>query len=196
MRILAGKHKGRNFYMPAGIRPTQGIFRAAVFDILGHDLEGLSWLELFAGSGAMTMEAISRGVGSAVMVEHDPKNVKIICENCELLNIDLGDQYRVIQEDAMASIKRFFSQKERFDIVFFDPPYGLKLAKKTLKLLGSNDILTPQSFVVAQYDRTDLLEIPDVFSVMTQRKYGSSYLTILQLKRSPEHSSEGQKVNA
>lgn len=180
MRILAGKFKGRNFYMPVGIRPTQGIFRAAVFDIMGHDLEGLSWLELYAGSGAMTMEAISRGISSAVMVEHDPKNIKVICENCELLGIDLGDSYRVLQEDAMAAIKRFSSQKMRFNIVFFDPPFGLKLAKKTLKLLGSNDILCPQSFVVAQYDRSDVLEIPDGFKVITERRYGSSYLTILQ----------------
>jgi 16S rRNA (guanine966-N2)-methyltransferase len=180
MRILAGKYKGKNFYMPASIRPTQGVLRAAVFDILGHDLEGVHWLELYAGSGAMSMEAISRGAASAVMVEHDPKNVKVICENCQLVGIDLGGEYRVAQEDAMAAIKRFSAQNERFDIVFFDPPYGLKLAKKTLKLLGSNDILAAQSFVVAQYDRTDLLEIPEDFEVITERRYGSSYLTILQ----------------
>ncbi len=180
MKILAGKYKNRNFYMPAGIRPTQNVFRAALFDILGHDLEGMSFLELYAGSGAMSMEAISRGVARAIMVEHDSKNVKVIRENCELLGIDLGGEYRIVQGDAMAQIKRLSMEGNRFNIVFFDPPYGLKLAKKTLKLLGSNDILHPLCYVVAQYDQTDFLEIPENFSIVTERKYGSSHLTILQ----------------
>ena len=180
MKILGGTLKGRNFYMPKDIRPTQNIFRAAVFDILGHDLTGQSFLELYAGSGAMSLEAISRGAATVVMVEHDPKNTKVIRENCELLGIDLGGSFRLIQADAMATIKRLPADQGRFDIIFFDPPYGLKLAKKTLKLLGSNDILHARSFMVAQYDRSDLLEIPDGFSVVTQRRYGSSYLTILK----------------
>ena len=61
MKILGGNLKGRNFYMPAGIRPTQNVVRAAIFDLLGHDLSGVSLLELFAGSGAVGLEAISRG---------------------------------------------------------------------------------------------------------------------------------------
>lgn len=166
--------------MPADIRPTQNLLRAAVFDILGHDLEGMSFLELYAGSGAMSMEAISRGASSVLMVEHAPKHVEIIRDNCALIGIDLGDVYRVLQADAMATIKRLADEGERFNVVFFDPPYGLKLAKKTLKLLGSNDILHPLALVIAQYDKTDKLEIPEDFSVLTERRYGSSYLTVLQ----------------
>ncbi len=166
--------------MPAGIKPTQNVLRAAVFDILGHDLAGQSFLELYAGSGAMSMEAISRGAASVVMVEHDPKNVQVIRENCELLGIELGGAHSLIQGDAMATIKRLAREEKRFDVIFFDPPYGLKLAKKTLKVLGSNDILSPRSFMIAQYDRMDSLEIPEGFEVVLQRTYGSSYLTILQ----------------
>lgn len=173
--------------MPAGIRPTQSIFRAAVFDILGHDLEGLSFLELYAGSAAMSLEAMSRGASSVVMVEHDPKCARVIRQNCELLGIDLGGCYRLFEADALATIKRlsavgpaFGGSGERFHIVFFDPPYGLKLAKKTLKVLGANDILHPQSFLVAQYNRMDWLEVPEGFSLLRQRRYGASYLMILQ----------------
>ena len=166
--------------MPAGIRPTQSLLRAAVFDILGHDLTGMSFLELYAGSGAMSLEAISRGAASVVMVEHDPKNAQVIRDNCEYLGIDLGGAYRLIQGDALAHTKRLCADGQRFNIVFFDPPYGLKLAKKTLKVLGANDILHPRCFAVAQYDRMDSLEIPDSFSVVTQRRYGASYLVILQ----------------
>ena len=166
--------------MPAGIRPTQSILRAAVFDILGQDLEGMSFLELYAGSGAMSIEAISRGAASVVMVEFDPKNVKVIADNCALLGIDLGGQYRILQGNALVAPKDLAARGERFNIVFFDPPYGLKLAKKTLKVLGSSDILHPLSFVIAQYDKTDSLEIPENFTILTERRYGSSYLTVLQ----------------
>ncbi len=166
--------------MPATIRPTQGILRAAVFDILGHDLQGLSFLELYAGSGAMSFEAISRGAAKVVMVEHDPKNVQIIRDNCDLLGIGLGGDFRIFEGDALATAKRFDGQKERFDIVFFDPPYGLKLAKKTLKVLKGSDILAPHCLVVAQYDRWDIPEIPEGFKLLTQRRYGTSYLMVLQ----------------
>ena len=90
MKILGGKYKGRNFFMPEGIRPTQNVLRAAIFDILGHDLSGLSLLELFAGSGAVSLEAISRGAEEVLMVEHNDLNAKTIQENCDLLGIELG----------------------------------------------------------------------------------------------------------
>src|ERR1700693_894126 len=133
MKILGGKYKGQNFYMPAGIRPTQNVLRAAIFDLLGHDLRTLSFLELFAGSGSVGLEAISRGADEVVMVEHNDLNAKTIRENGELLGIDLGGNFSLIHADAFKSVKHFSEETKRFDIVFFDPPYGQKLAKKTLK---------------------------------------------------------------
>ena len=175
MKILGGKFKGRNFYMPEGIRPTQNVLRAAIFDLLGHDLTGISFLELFAGSGAVSMEAISRGAESVVMVEHNDLNAKTIRENCELLGIDLGVEFSLIHGDAFTFIKRLSERQRRFDIVFFDPPYAQKMAKKTLKLLTSRDILHPQSLVMVQLEASEKLELPENFTVLTQRRYGSSY---------------------
>jgi 16S rRNA (guanine966-N2)-methyltransferase len=180
MKILGGKYKGRNFYMPAGIRPTQNVLRAAIFDLLGHDLRGLSFLELFAGSGAVGLEAISRGADKVVMVEHDDLNAKTIQENCELLGIDLGGDFSLVHGDAFAYVKRLSEEAKRFDIVFFDPPYGRKLAKKTLKLLTSRDILHAQSLVMVQCEVSEKLETPENLDILTQRRYGSSYLTLLQ----------------
>ncbi len=180
MKILGGEYRGRNFYMPAGIRPTQGILRAAIFDILGHDLSGMSLLELYAGSGAVSLEAISRGASKVVMVEHNELNAKIIRENCELLGIELGGQFKLIKAEAMTTIKRLTDEATKYDIVFFDPPYGLGLPKKTLKLLISRDILHPQSLVIAQYEKGDGVEVPEGFEVLTERRYGSSYLSIFQ----------------
>ena len=180
MKILGGKYKGRNFYMPLGIRPTQNVLRAAIFDLLGHDFSGLSFLELFAGSGAVGMEAISRGANEVVMVEHNDLNAKTIRENCELLGIELGGSFSLVHADAFLTVKRLSEEHKPFDIVFFDPPYGLKLAKKTLKLLSLRDILHGQSLVMVQMESSEKLEVPDNFKEITQRRYGSSYLTVLQ----------------
>ena len=166
--------------MPVGIRPTQNVLRAAIFDLLGHDLSGLSFLELFAGSGAVGLEAISRGANEVVMVEHNDLNAKTIRENCELLGIDLGGQFSLVHADAFKTVKSFSEEKRQFDIVFFDPPYSQKLAKKALKLLTLRDILHAQSLVCVQLEATENLEIPERFTVLSQRRYGSSYLTLLQ----------------
>ena len=166
--------------MPAGIRPTQGVVRAAIFDLLGQDVEGLTFLELFAGSGAVGLEAISRGAREVTMVERDPKNAETIRENCRLLGIDLGSEHRLLQADVFAAIKEMASQKRQFDIVFFDPPFGQKLGKKTLKCLGGNDILHAHSFLVAQVDLTEKLDLPVNMALVSERRYGSSYLYIFQ----------------
>ena len=166
--------------MPAGIRPTQGVVRAAIFDLLGHDIEGLTFLDLFAGSGAVGLEAVSRGAKEVTLVERDPKNVQTIRENCDILGIDLGGQNRLLQADVFAAIKEMAGQRKQFDIVFFDPPFGQKLGKKTLKCLGLNDILHAHSFLVAQVDLTENLDLPADMALVTERKYGSSYLSIFQ----------------
>ena len=166
--------------MPAGIRPTQNVLRAAIFDLLGHDLSGLSFLELFAGSGAVGLEAISRGADTVVMVEHNDLNAKTIRENGELLGIDFGGNFSLIHADAFSCVKRLSEEKRQFDIVFFDPPYGRKLAKKTLKLLDRSGILHPQSWVLAQLELSEKLEIPETLTVLAQRRYGPSYLLVLQ----------------
>ncbi|MBF0511842.1 MAG: 16S rRNA (guanine(966)-N(2))-methyltransferase RsmD [Candidatus Omnitrophica bacterium] len=180
MKILGGKYKGRNFYMPAGIRPTQNILRAAIFDLLGHDFSGLSFLELFAGSGAVSLEAISRGASRVVMVEHNELNARTIRENCELLGIELGGDISLIYAESLTTIKRLSDENEKFDVVFFDPPFSQNLAKKTLKLLGERDILHAQSLVLAQMGLSENLDIPASLRVLTQRRYGSSQLTLLQ----------------
>ena len=166
--------------MPSGIRPTQNVLRAAVFDILGHDFKGLTFLDLFSGSGAVGLEAISRGAREVTMVEKDPKNAETIRENCRILGIDLGEQYRLLQADVFASIKKLAQKGQTFDIVFFDPPFDRNLAKKTLKCPWVNDILHAHSFLVVQHDPAERVDVPERMKVTSERRYGASQLTILQ----------------
>jgi len=183
MKIIGGQFKGRNFYRPEGIRPTQSITREALFDILGQDLEGVTLLDLFAGSGAVGLEAISRGATKVTLVEKDPKCAGVIGENIDLLSIGVGEGgaplYEIVQTDAFAAVKIFARQNKKFDVVFVDPPYGRGLAKKALKTLEAYDILQPNCTVVIQHEKEEILpEKQGRFCLFRRKKYGSTFLSI------------------
>lgn len=187
MKIIGGQFKGRNFFMPAGIRPTQNVVRKAVFDIVGQDLAGFDFLELFTGSGAMGLEAFSRGAQRVTFVEKDQACVDILMKNLGLLGLegyeDRGSRIRLIQNDSFLALKRLGQNGEKFDIVFADPPYGRDLAKKILKTLVACDILHPNALVIIQHEKREIL--PDQegrFFLIRERQYGSSKLTIYQGK--------------
>ncbi|MBU0549663.1 MAG: 16S rRNA (guanine(966)-N(2))-methyltransferase RsmD [Candidatus Omnitrophica bacterium] len=206
MRIITGKFKGRIIKMPKGIRPTQDKVRKALFDILG-DIKGMSFIELYAGSGAVGLEALSQGASRVVFVEKDRAHVKIIKNNLSALG--LGDEqagglacYWLIEMDAGRAIERLQQKKEEFDIIFLDPPYYQSLAprfgstplivsrsvskdavseslsKKTLKILSRCDIVSACSLVVCQHFKKDILpESAGNLILIKQAKYGDTLLS-------------------
>ncbi len=185
MKIIGGKLRGRNFYMPAGIRPSLNVTRKAVFDLVGHDLDGIDFLELFAGSGAVGLEALSRGAKKVTFVENVPKCVDVIEENLGLLGLKTQKEnrqdYEIIRGDAFAAIKRFSRQQKKFDLVFLDPPYGRELAKKALKTLMAYDILQPNCIVIVEFTKREPLpETEGRFFLIKRRKYGKSFLAVYQ----------------
>ena len=199
MRITSGKYKGRIIKMPKGIRPTQDKVRKALFDILG-DIEGLSFLELFAGSGAVGFEALSQGAKKVVFVEKDRKCIEKIEENLSVL---VFSHSRVLALDALVAIKQLGKSGEKLDIIFLDPPYykrkvprhyasrsstgdsgskvavmGESLSKKTLQTLGAYDILAPNGFIVVQHFKKD--NLPDRLGdlvLFKQARYGDTLLS-------------------
>lgn len=186
MKIIAGQFRGRNFYTPKDIRPTQAIVRKAVFDLLGQDVEKAAFLDLFAGSGAMGLEALSRGASEAVFVEKNPRYAEIIRENIEILNDPFkgrGGRAEVVSEDAFAAVKRFARQGKKFDIIFADAPYGAGLAKKILKTLNAHDIVKPVFKVVLEHEGREILpESEGRFLLLERRKYSSAAVSIYSHK--------------
>ena len=188
MRITTGIYKGRNLAMPKGIRPTQDKVRKAVFDILG-DIEGLSFLELYAGSGAVGFEALSRGAGELVLVEYNRDCQLAIKKNIEFLKANACSLY---PQEAQKAIERLDKEGKDFDIIFFDPPYyvgntfrllqaplGVSLSKKTLQTLGACDILAPNGLVIAQHFKRDELPAESGQLVLIKEaKYGDTILSI------------------
>ncbi|MDD5669628.1 MAG: 16S rRNA (guanine(966)-N(2))-methyltransferase RsmD [Candidatus Omnitrophica bacterium] len=174
MRIISGTHKGRILKSPKGIRPTQDNAKKALFDILG-DMNEIRFLELFAGSGSIGLEALSLGAREVVFAEKEQKCFDVIRENLELCKFSNSS---IVRGDADLAIKRFRDKKNVFDIIFFDPPYYRELAKKTLQLLGAYDILAPNGFVIAQHFKKDLLpEISGFLKLFRQERYGDTVLS-------------------
>ena len=180
--------------MPKDIRPSQNILRKAIFDIFGQDLEGVEFLELYAGSGAVGFEALSCGAKKVTFVEGETRCVKVIEKNQELLTIKAAGQplgqCEIMNMDAFWAIKQLAQTKRKFDMVFLDPPFGHDLPKKTLKTLMAYDILHPNCFIIVQYHKHESL--PDLdgrFSLIRERTYGTSFLTIFE-GRSPDRQGQ------
>ncbi|HTZ11497.1 MAG TPA: 16S rRNA (guanine(966)-N(2))-methyltransferase RsmD [Candidatus Margulisiibacteriota bacterium] len=180
MRITTGIYKGRNIGVPKGIRPTQDKVRKALFDILG-DVEGESFLELFAGSGGVGFEALSRGARELVLVEQNQDCLLAIRKNIDSLAAKSCITYPLEAEKAIAALHK---DGRRFDIIFLDPPYYKDMAKKILQMLGPYDILAPDGFVVVQHFKKDSLPVENEGLVLVKEAgYGDTFLSFYRRQK-------------
>lgn len=183
MRIITGRARGIKLATLEGenTRPTSERAKEAVFSMLQFDIEGREVLDLFAGSGQMGLEAVSRGAASAVFVDKSKDAIAIIGKNIE--KTKLSDACRVFCADTQDYIKTAKGRK-KFDIVFIDPPYALRLASKTLCALLDAGLLKPTSIVVCESEEEDIFENDDElrekFEVLKQAKYGVAHITIVK----------------
>jgi 16S rRNA (guanine966-N2)-methyltransferase len=170
LRVVAGEFKGRRLVAPRGTRtrPTADKVREALFSMLG-DVEGARVLDLYAGSGALGIEALSRGAASAVFVERDPRAVAAIERNLEPLDVEATV--------ARADASRWLAREEgRYDLVFCDPPYDV--ASRQAGVLAERlAALTPDNArIVTESDKRNPLELP--FPLLTERSYGDTRIAI------------------
>ncbi|MBW8057885.1 MAG: 16S rRNA (guanine(966)-N(2))-methyltransferase RsmD [candidate division NC10 bacterium] len=156
MRVIAGKAKGRRLKVPKrkGVRPTSDYLREALFDILGSSVCGVRFLDLYAGSGAVGIEALSRGGAEVVFLEQDPDCLRVLRENVEMAGFK---QRRVVGGDVLRVLPRLARQGEGFDIIFLDPPYGTGLARRTLDVVASGDLLRPRGVVIIEHFTKEVL---------------------------------------
>ncbi|MFH1690444.1 MAG: 16S rRNA (guanine(966)-N(2))-methyltransferase RsmD [Candidatus Eisenbacteria bacterium] len=174
MRVIAGRLRGSVIRVPAGgaVRPTYDRVRESVFSIIEPHLDGASVLDLFAGSGSLGIESLSRGATFATFVEKDRRVLDVIRENVERLG--LAEQCRLIRGDAPAALERGVPGGP-FDIVFVDPPYSSGLAARTLELLASSPVLAAEALVVVERASTDTpQERAGRLGLFRSGKYGST----------------------
>ncbi|MGV8059610.1 MAG: 16S rRNA (guanine(966)-N(2))-methyltransferase RsmD [Smithellaceae bacterium] len=184
MRVIGGKARGRILQFPSSSkeRPTSDFLREALFNLLGP-LEEKSFLDLFAGSGSVGIEAASRGAKEIVFIEKDGKIATVAQKNVVACNLDKS--CRIIARDIGAGLCDLFKNKYEFDVVFADPPYCRGLVEKTIKLLKENPVFTEEAVVVIQHStREDMESLLDEKTILKdQRKYGDNALTFLKMER-------------
>ncbi|MFH1127874.1 MAG: 16S rRNA (guanine(966)-N(2))-methyltransferase RsmD [Candidatus Omnitrophota bacterium] len=179
MRIISGKYKGKAIFMPKGIRPTQNKVRKAVFDILG-DIEGISFLELFAGTGAVGFEAKSRGVKELVLVENNRECIQAIKKSLAALKLFDCSLLTLEAEKCLEILKK---HQKSFDVIFLDPPYCKDMVKKILQTIGACDILANNGLLVVQhYKKDDLPDTQGGLILCKHSHYGDTELTFYRRK--------------
>ena len=194
MRIIGGEYRSRLIAMPKGvdIRPTQDRVREAVFNIIG-DVNDKAVLDLFAGSGAFGIEALSRGAARAVFVDNNSRCVDTVRANLESLGID-EYRYDIIRANAISIFPRLKKEEERFDLVFIDPPYYKDIARKSLINIDSYDILTQIGVVVVEHFKKDSLLAPvGTLFQEKERLYGDTAITIF--RRIPDEKREDSGIS-
>jgi 16S rRNA (guanine966-N2)-methyltransferase len=181
LRIIAGRHRGRRIETPVGLatRPTSDRAREALFAILEHGeppLHGARFLDLFSGSGAAALEAVSRGAASALCVDQASAAVAAIRRNITTL----GEEERVAVTRADAC--RLGAASGRFDIAFLDPPYGSGLAVPTLAVLVEEGWLAPGARIVVETAQRETLECPPGLVAEDERRYGAARFVFLRAR--------------
>ena len=177
MRIIAGSRKGARLFAPKGLdtRPTGDRTREAVFNLVGP-VDGARVLDLFAGSGAMGLEALSRGAASAVFVERDRAAAQTIERNLEKLDLTGAT---VLREDAVRVLAADRAAGRRYDLVLIDPPYRMLAGILSTLARHLPPVLEPDGLIVVESDAHDPEpELP--LAVRTSRRYGSARITLFE----------------
>ncbi|KPK63469.1 hypothetical protein AMJ83_06745 [candidate division WOR_3 bacterium SM23_42] len=177
MRIVGGTWKGRHIKVPRkGIRPTKSIVRGAIFDVIGDKIADAEVLDIYAGSGALGLEAISRGAKSCTFVEKLPRilyhNIKTFSPRQSIV---------VLSSDFRPALKKLKDQK--FDVIFADPPYGKRYTYKTLMLIEYYNLLRNGGIIVLEHATGDELEATDSLAPFKSKKYGDTQLSFLRHRK-------------
>lgn len=181
MRIVAGKHKGRPLAAPKGrdTRPTSDRTRGAVFNILEHGFEEFSLkrshvLDVFAGTGALGLEALSRGAENATFIERGREALKCLSENITALKV--ANQTQILKADAT----RPPIPRQSCTLIFLDPPYGKGLVPLSLSALLAKGWIAPGSLCVAETGSHENEETPEGFELLDTRIYGAAKITFFK----------------
>ncbi|MFH0925948.1 MAG: 16S rRNA (guanine(966)-N(2))-methyltransferase RsmD [bacterium] len=183
MRIITGSAKGKKLKAPRGYktRPTSDKVKEALFDILGERVIGSKFLDLYAGTGSIGIEVLSRGAWKATFVEDTSSLINLIWEN--LKSCDFVNNAEVIQADVKKSISSFANRQHKFDIIYIDPPYNSTLAEETLEVLAKSSILSDNHYIIVEHNNKKIL--PENFwGIVYQKQYefGDTRLTFYTKK--------------
>ena len=191
MRIIGGNAKGRRLKVPKGqaVRPTSDRVKEALFDILPHDLSGIRLLDLFAGTGNVSIEAISRGAAEVILIDSSEKSGKVIREN--LRSVGFTDHANVRITPVSRALRLLTRRGESFDIIFLDPPYQRNWVKACLEAIARGNLLRASGIVVVEHSAREQPKAEYGSLVLKdQRKYGDTWLSFFEDKAATISANE------
>jgi len=181
VRIIAGVSKGRKLHPLKGIaiRPTADHLRESIFNILAGYVEGAVVLDLFAGTGSLGMEALSRGAASCVFVDSSRKAVELLNRN--ILTCGLQEQCTILKRDVLRGLNFLIATGHTFDLVFMDPPYNRGYVEQTLRLLGDCKCIANGGYIIVEHSRHETLSRKTAhFEQSSERQYGKSLVSFYE----------------
>jgi len=180
MRVIAGKSKGKKLKYPklakGKVRPLTDQAREALFNILGERVPESYFLDLFAGTGAVGIEALSRGATLAIFVEVNKRVVQVIRENLEIAGV--SDRAEVYSVDALRAIKILDSKKARFDVIFIGPPYGSPALEEAMEKISNCGVLNKDGIIIAEHRaKQNIKEEFGNLKLVRSNRYGDTRLS-------------------
>lgn len=190
MRIIGGAARGRRLKVPKGqaVRPTAARVKESLFNILPHDFSGLRVLDLFAGSGNVSIEALSRGAANAVLIDESARSAAVIRDN--LSRLGLSERAQVWTAPVFRSLRKLAKSGESFDFIFLDPPYDRELVGATLKTIAQCDLLSATGRVVVEHSAREAVRSHYGDLVLNdQRRYGDTQLSFFKKGVTPNSAA-------
>ncbi len=185
MRIIGGKHKGTKLYTLEGLatRPTLDRVKESLFSIIQFEIPQATVLDLFSGSGALGLEAISRGANKAVLCDVSKKAIGIIEKNVEKMKEK--QVVEIINKDYKQALLDLKHENHKFDLIFLDPPYQTDFLEKSIQMIAQYDLLNKNGIIVLETEKKELKEKINefnLFDVYNEKKYGRVILIFLKSK--------------
>ena len=190
MRVIGGAAKGRRLRAPKGpaVRPTADRVKESLFNILPRDFSGARVLDLFAGSGNLSIEALSRGAAYAVLIDSSARSAAVIRENLQRLGF--AAQTEVWMAPVARALRSLARRKEIFDYIFLDPPYDQELAGPTLEIIDQCGLLRATGTLVIEHSaREALTQAFGTLQLHDQRRYGDTRLSFYEASAAIESNS-------
>jgi len=182
MRIIAGVARGRRIstLKGMGLRPTADRVKEALFNILPLDLEGVRVLDLFAGSGNLSVEALSRGAGSVLLVDSSRQAAQLIKKN--LTELGFLDRSSIWVKSVNAAVRQLGDQHLKYDVIFMDPPYDEGWVENVLVSIDEGEVAAATGLVVAEHSRREsVAEHYGSLALKDQRRYGDTCLSFFEV---------------
>uniref|UniRef100_A0A7C4TAZ7 16S rRNA (Guanine(966)-N(2))-methyltransferase RsmD n=1 Tax=candidate division WOR-3 bacterium TaxID=2052148 RepID=A0A7C4TAZ7_UNCW3 len=174
MKVTAGLKKGQILKVSKrGIRPTRGIIRQAIFNIIGERIQDALVLDLFAGTGAFGIEALSRGARDCIFIDKEPA---IIIKNIQRLKLQTCS--RIIAKDFRPALKKL--KNNEFDIIFIDPPYNTDYLPTALKLIQNLRLLKDNGIIITERRAGIIYKIPENYRIVKEKKYGDTEVDFIE----------------